>query len=322
MSYQAGPSTSPVALLDTLVAFMIAAGWVQDAYTADGTGKRAHLHKGAAFISLRSFINEDQDQLGGQSGIGGSGIAVLGHTAYANNANWYNQPGVPFMYLQNPNINVMDAVLPTPAGAIQNYWMFADAAGDSIILVALKQAGVYSYIFFGQIVKPQAYTGGAYFGGVRHNFNAFGSGHGVDQQSGPPAGPVGYLRADIDSFVNNWAFITNQGAAFGQFVTGKRMISSTYPTADNILFPGETIGYGEFRKRARSNTTQGLVLLPTHWLVERDFGGALTGGGWSYAGQIPDIFQCTSTGFVPGSQYTISTDQYIVFPEFAIRKYP
>ena len=79
---------------------------------------------------------------------------------------------------------------------------------------------------------------------------------------------------------------------------------------------------GVLRKRARSTRTGGLVLLPTLYFVERDFGGQPYGGGWSYAGQVPDVFQTTLVGFVPGQQYMISTDAYIVFPEFAIRQYP
>ena len=70
MSYQSGPATNPTTLLDAFVAFLGAAGWVQDAYVADGTGKRYHGHKGSKYIHLRSFINEQQTQLGTAATVG------------------------------------------------------------------------------------------------------------------------------------------------------------------------------------------------------------------------------------------------------------
>jgi hypothetical protein len=64
------------------------------------------------------------------------------------------------------------------------------------------------------------------------------------------------------------------------------------------------------------------MLLPVIWLVERDFGGNRYGGGWSAAGEVPWVYQSTTDGFVPGSTQTISTDEYVVFPGFAVRKFP
>lgn len=320
--YQTGPSASPVALLDTFMAFCVAAGWTQDAYSVDGTGKRGHLNKGTQFIHLRSFISEDVERLGSIAGVFGSGIAITASGAYANNANWWNQPGAPYFYNGNPNTQVVTAIMPLPAGAIQNYWMFADAAGDNVHLIALKSSGIYNHLGFGQIIKPQAYTGGNLFTATRVYNGAFLAGSGITLPSGPPGSVAAFLRADVDSLADRWNQITVTAPVNGGLNPGHRMQSSTAPVAGGPTLAAESIFYGFLRARARSLRTSSLLLLPTLWMMERDFGGAVAGGGWSYAGQVPDIFQTTSTGFAPGEQYDISTDEYIIFPEFAVRKYP
>jgi hypothetical protein len=324
MSYQTGPSATPVALLDSFVTFLVAAGWVLDSNIAQLTGKRAHLHKGAKYIHLRSFINEQESHLG-TGGTPGSGIAMTQGTGYNGANNWYIQAGVPLQFGATPGVDNWTAVMPLPAGAIQNYWMFADAAGDNVWLVAFKQAGVYTYLGFGELIKPTAWTGGSWFCGTRQSFNNDGiaAGPGVTTESHPPMSIRGFLRADVDSWVGNWNNLTNGVSSFGSATIGKRVQSTMYSVpGNNINIAGDHINYGSLAVRANTLRTGALILLPAILLIERDFGGALSGGGWSTCGQVPDVFQTTITGFVPGSQYTVSTDQYIVFPEFAIRKYP
>lgn len=324
MSYLAGPATSPVTLLDSLVTFLQAAGWTQDAYTAEGTGKRAHLHKGAKFVHFRSFINESSNYLG-TGGTAASGIAMTMSTAYNGAGTWYDQPNAPVQFGAAAPANNWTAVMPLPAGAIQNFWMFANAAGDNVWLVALKQSGVYTYLGFGDLIKPQAWTGGFWFCGTRQSFNNDGAvaGAGVTTESHPPMSIRGFLKADVDSWTTKWNNLTNAISSFGSATIGKRVQSTMYSVpGSNINVPGDHINYGALAIRASNVRTGALVLLPALLLIERDFGGAISGGGWSIAGQVPDLFQTTITGFVPGAQYTIGTDQYIVFPEFAIRKYP
>lgn len=313
MSFASGPAASPVALLDAFVAFLNAAGWTQDAYIADGSGKRYHAHKGTKYIHLRSYINEGQAQLGTSFIVNKSGIAVAGSTGYSGTIPaWYAQAGVPVGFGLGTD-TALTGVMSLPAGAITNAWMFADATGDCCVLVALNSFGVYTYIYFGDIVKVQAWTGGMYFGASRPRTAAYGGNDTIE--SGPP-GEYGLLRANVDSFVNLWVN-TDQTVD-----TGKKMLSTTRNINQNEDFLGQHIGYGSLRKRSRSVATDGLLLLPTLWSVERDFAGARSGGGFSMAGRIPDVFQTTSTFVAPGSTFSIGSDDYVVFPQFAVRKYP
>ena len=310
MSYNSAPYSSPITLLDAFVTFLGTAGWTQDAYVADGTGWRYHGHKGTKYIHLRSFINEYQGQLG--NGVG-SGISIIGSTGYVGGTAgfWYVQPGIPISFGLGSN-TAMTRVMSLPPGAISNSWMFADTAGDNVVMVATNGSGAYTYVFFGDLVKAQAWTGGAYFGGTRAASNVIGGI--LASESGPP-GCTGMLQATVDSFAGQWLDIDGMQS-------GKRLQSSTCAVSEGTVVLTDHIGYGALRLRANSGSTGALILLPTLWLVERDFAGARSGGGWSLAGQVPNVFQTTSVGFAPGALASIGTDNYIVFPEFAIRKWP
>lgn len=323
MAYSTGPSTSPVALLSSFLTFLGAAGWTVDADTADGTGRKSYIHKGSKFIALRSFINENTLLLGGSPTL--SGIAITGMTAYASAANWYNQAGAPYRDGLSSSVDVITCVMPLPAGAISNYWMFADVAGDNVVLVALKASGVYTHLFFGDLTKYGTWTGGPYFGASR-SYLMFSLQDGLTVTSGPPGAavynqPSALLKADVDSHTGKWLSMTGETVA-PSVSTGKRMQSSTSALDQNVEIAGDHIHYGFLRTRARSSNTSGLILLPTIWLAERDFGGNKFGGGWAALGEVPNVFQSTTTDFSPGSTQSISTDLYSVFPGFAVRQFP
>lgn len=322
MSYQTGPATSPVDLLSQFKMFLVAAGWTADDDVADGTGRQVHVHKGSKYIALRSFINENSLLLGGSPTL--SGIAITGATGYASAANWFNQAGAPYRDGMSPSVDVITCVMPLPAGAISNYWMFADTAGDNVVLVALKASGIYTHLFFGDLVKYGTWTGGQYFGASR-SYLMFSLQDGLTMTSAPPGAavynqPSALLKADVDTQVGKWLSMTGETIS-PTVSTGKRMQSSTSALDTNVEIAGDHIHYGFLRTRAESSNTSGLILLPTIWLAERDFGGNRYGGGWAALGEVPWVYQSTTTDFAPGSTQTISTDSYLVFPQFAVRQF-
>jgi hypothetical protein len=321
MSYQAGGASSPVDLLAQFKVFLAAAGWTVDQDLVNGTGRVVSVSKGTKHITLKSFIAETGNMHGQNGSNVGSGIAVLGHpNVWVNpgTGNWWMQAGAPIINGGSMLNDTLDAIMFTPAGLISNYWMFADAAGDNVVLVAFKSSGVYSYLYFGDIIKVQAWSGDGVYFGASTNRNVLTAEGNTTMPPPPAAVPsngvtTGFLHADIDSFVGKWAALPNG--------TGKAMQATAHRVGSSAE-GGDNIGYFGLRTSAASARTGGLIMLPILWLVERDFGGALTGGGWSLVGTIPNIFQTKSDGFVPGAVYNISTDQYVVFPGFAIRKYP
>jgi hypothetical protein len=330
MSFQTGGATDPINLLAQFKVFLVAAGWTADQDFVQGTGRLNSLSKGNKHISLRSFINEAGAQYGQSGGSTASGIATIAHAAIwadPGDGRWWNQGGVPTLAGQTPFAGAMTAIMFTPSGVITNYWMFADATGDNVVLVAFKTAGVYTYLYFGDIIKVQAWNGnGVYFGASSPMPGSVLDADGTSVMPAPPAAiasnkAVGFLRCDVDSFAGKWTSLTHTSGATSILSTGKAMQATAHRVgASDQQF--DNIGYWSLRTNAASSRTGALIMLPILWLVERDFGGALSGGGYSLVGTIPNIFQAQTAGFVPGAAFSISTDPYIVFPGFAIRKFP
>jgi hypothetical protein len=324
MSYQAGGATSPHNLLDQFRDFLVAAGWTLDYHV----GSITSVHKGSKFITMNSFIGGTTTQFGSNGSVHGDGIAIIGHTAaYIDGGAgfWAFQTGVPTLYNQTIPL---DCIMFTPTGAIANYWMFADATGDNVVLVAFKAAGVYTYLFFGDVIKPQAWTGlGTFFGASSGMVSSVSDLPGTTQMPPPPGAlgnvnkPTALLRADVDSWVNHWVSLTRSAAPGTLSASGKAMVANAHAVGSSEQTQ-DHIAYNSLRTSAASSRTGGLYTLPIIWLVERDFAGALTGGGWSVAATIPWIFQSQTAGWVPGQQFNISTDPYVVFPGFVVRKFP
>jgi hypothetical protein len=328
MTFLTGTASDPTDLLQQFKTFITGApGWTIDNDAAQVSGRILAISKGAKHVSLRSFLNENLAQMGGAAV--GAGIAMTMYTTYAlpsPTTHWWDQAGAPFVYNQIPvTLTAICTLAPGPTAA---YWFFADAAGDNIVLVAFRSAGVYNHLYFGDMVKPagQTWTGGVYFGGSSPMVTPFAMGPGNTQQGPPPGGmtignPCAFLKADVDSWTAKWVSLTNQRAPATIVATGKAMMSTAHNAGGTDEAVGEHVMWGDLRLRAKSSLTAGILTLPVFWLVERDFAGAVSGGGWSLAGQVPNVFQTTADGYVPGAQYDISTDHYIVFPTFAVRKF-
>ncbi len=109
-AYSTGVSTSPTNLLQSFVTWLVAGGWTLDSSAAEGTGWRAHLHKGGVYVHFRAAgLEQVWAAAGGKfhdSGHyndGGSGAALakgygigfyLG-TGYSGAAAWNEQVGGP-----------------------------------------------------------------------------------------------------------------------------------------------------------------------------------------------------------------------------------
>lgn len=340
MAYQTGTATSATDLLDKLRIFLVANGWTQNGDAADGTGRRVHLSKSGVFVNLRSFADEQGVYFGnnGTGGVGHAGIALNSGTAYSGAAAWENQTGVPVTI---SGANRLTSVMAMNTGAISAYYMFCDATGDNVCLVALRSAGVYAHLFFGvTVTKGNTWTGGAYFGASRQGnnlnngfSNTTSDGGTLASASCPGASLTNnalgmFLRADVDAFTGLW-LSCGLSTTTTQY-PGKRMMTPVGTTSADNAVPTDMVSYGQgfngpsgqlaaqngLQGRATSLLNSGAVLLPVSVWAER------TAGGWSLAGTIPNIFATNAVNHAAGSEYSISTDVYLVFPNFAVKKIP
>ena len=137
MAYQTGTASSPIDLVQKMALWLVSIGWTQDMSQAEGTGWRAHLHKGAIYVHLRAGMNENVWQ-GGQ--YYSYAIHLYLSSAFDGSQPWYNQPGNPPLGFQQTYVVGVSMPLMV-AGAIQNYYFFSDAA-DNVILVVERTAGL------------------------------------------------------------------------------------------------------------------------------------------------------------------------------------
>lgn len=330
MAYQTGTATSPINLLQTIVTWLVSLGWTQDMSASDGSGWRAHLHKGAVYVNLRADMNEAATVIwGGNMAQNGYGIHMYLGTGFSGASAWNAQAGGPIGSGQTYTVGVGMAL---PSGAIQNYYFFADAGGDHICIVVESTPSVYKHVGWGpSLVKAGTWTGGPYFFGSASGYyvNYTSSGFGVTTTSGCPGCDSDgvscqncFIRVDVDTFTGKWIGVSpNTGA--GQGYTGKLAGSAVGqpPGAGGPRNIGprytDSIGFAAGWQANQTSSIDGRAnLLPVHLYAFRD-SGAVSLIGW-----IPYIFATNGVGigFSNTSEYVLGTTTYKMFPYFAVVK--
>lgn len=340
MSYQTGTASSPVDLIQKLVAWLAGLGWNTDLSAADGVGSvgwRAHLDLHGNFIHMRAFINEGSTIpfQNNDNAAGNAGIALYLSTAFNSAVAWNVQPGSP-PYQSGSSVNVLGCGMALPSGAIQNYFFFADATFDNIVVVVEKTPGVYVYIGWGlSIQKAGTFTGGPYFFGSQSGYYAT-----FVTTSNPSPGFVtssycpcshgdwgsfngfqnGYFRADVDSFTGKWIGLGNQtGPSTGY--TGKNAASPVIGTAAppaNVPVYALSTAVAQWQFEQTSQLDGRANLLPLLIWAARD----ATPGGYSPIGVVPNVFWCSGVGqgFSNAQEITLGAVTYKLFPNFAVIK--
>lgn len=227
---------------------------------------------------------------------------------------------------------------PGGAAAPATYWFFADATGDNVAMVVLRDRGdlatinLTPFLFFGtSIKKGGAWTGGRYLGGPHGNDNAWTNNSvPVDYTAfqtfrfGGPAqmmdgGDVTmFLRADVDTFINKYLSLTT--TVNGAITTGRKFSSTTIMNPKDASQAAgvepNTVNVGAMRAR-RSTLGSGAPMFPTYLVVQRD------NGLYSLLGAIPSIFQANTTGIAVGMEWNDKSGQaFMIFDGYAIRKDP
>jgi hypothetical protein len=300
---------------------------------ADGAGWRAHLHKtvGAQtlYVNLRSAINEII--FPSVQGTAAYGIGLYGGTSYDGGVAWHLQPGRPIAYGYSYTTG---CGITLPSGAVLD-WRGFDDGSDNIIIVVEVAGGVYGHLGFGlSLNKAGAYTGGQYTFGSRSAsylssttvMGSLGSSAGcpfsglgvLDGNSLQSVAAVGFIYADVDG-VTNWVGIPNNSASSTNGFTGKYSESGVYylnKTTNGSACYYDVPTYARICRWLVSEINNAAVLLPIRVYVQR------SAGGFSLLGALPSVFVSSAVGegFVGGEVYTLSAKNYMLFPNFAVRK--
>jgi hypothetical protein len=331
MSYQTGTPTSPVNLLTTLVTWLVSIGWTQDRSAVEGSGWTATLHHNGNYVNLRATVNETAFPWVGNFGNAHYGLHMYVGTGFNGSNLFNNQPGGP---LASGGSNSVGVGMLLAAGPFSNYYFFADAAGDNIVVVVEKTPGLYVHLGWGlSLQKAGSYTGGAYFFGSCSGFFTSFTGAGAnvpgytstsdcpftnrDQSDGCCA----FVRADVDSFTGKWIGIYSDTGP-NQGFTGKAGEASIrgQGLTMKVNFPiyANTAAVTQFQNEQTSQQDGRANLLPPIAWVLRD--GTTT--GFSMLGSPPNIFFTNGVGhgFSNVDEYLIGATTYKMFPNFAVVK--
>jgi hypothetical protein len=311
MAYASGTATSQHDLLDKLRVFAVAAGWTQDAYSADGTGYRLHLHKGSLYFALRSAAAEQvlDAYYFAPSYAEVTGIALTGATGYDGGEAWDDQPGAP---VTNTSARSWGVCVKGVSGAVPGYYFFT-LGSNAICMVVEYESGKFQWLVFGELDDSAAgtYTGGAFFAGSRSAVMA------ANPTYTAPLGPFGYrgdsvqfstigVLLDVDSVAEDWWPGSPNYDTGG---TPARTVRCHAPQGDYSLTDAVQYGLCSPLVRATPNAFNALTpLFPIYVTAER------ASSRFSFIGEIPNIRQCNISNYDAADEIALGGDTWKVFP--------
>ena len=338
MPYKTGDALDTNAFLQELVSWLSDLGWTAHMNQADGTGWRAHLSKNGMFVNLL-IINGNTNPWEHALSSAMPTPAANGFLhfyaggGYDGGVNWNAQPGGP---KGNGQTYTIGYSVPLGATGVESYAFYSDAE-DNICVVFKSQpvdAVIYSNFGWGRIEKSGEYPGGEYFfapvsgRGMLYaisttSISSFGArltAHcpcAFDGGAGGNESVQFFLRADVDSFTDKW--LSSSRNTNAQNYTGKNAVSSA--PGLNIP-PADIASYAGTWRRTVTEATMAVALLPLMLWAPRD------AGGYSLMGAVPGIYPTdaasdTRAGAVePGTVIQYGEDEYVLYPNFAVKRVP
>lgn len=337
MAFEDGIASSPIDLLQKIVAFLQLYGWTVNMSQAENSeygaysGWRAHVSKGSVYANMKaalgnhwykinnSFTNDDNAIK--------PGLGLNLSTSYDSGSNWFQQPGA--IFKGSNVISCVGQVL--PASNIPSYHCFLD--NDNFICVIEAASGYYGYIGFGPMVdKVGGWSDGQYYLGSSHCYGMthIYTGVGITYDSAAPFANGSaargdsnlYVKADIDTTIGYWLSNYDYESGPCAHTTEKYLRCSigggsvhSNKAVRAPYYVGDTTST-HFQSRQFTSYNAQHMLLPAHIFVDRDSGGV------SYLGRGPNIAytRATANGIPANSVLPVGSDSYRVFPNFAVKQ--
>ena len=345
-SYSTGVSSSPTNLIQTLVTWLQAQGWAVNfsEQAPDEPGWEAHLNKGGIYVHMRAAederiwvrtINDPPPHVYYDRGQGW-GIGLYLSDDYDNELRWYEQGARPLRVDTLPDSS-LGCGLNLPSGPVAAYHFFDDG-NDHITVVVEKTPGLFVHMGWGPSLVKTGYSSDYWHFYASTSFynNTYKLGedepgvsftaaapmaHSVkaNLSSGQYCLPVSFVRVDAAVFTPRWL----SSAALNSYLYGytgrylRHSLNQSGTTSASLAI-GKFPNYEHFQDQDRAHQTAftGALLLPLHCFCER-----LT-ARYSPIGYPPTVFFCSAVGhgWAPGEVYQVGGLDYMVFPNFAVRK--
>ena len=322
MAYQTGQFTDPVDLLQKLITLLQANGWTVNMNQMVGAHCRAHVQNADVCINLFAAVGNASGynpwafNLSTSPSVSSGALHLYMSSGYDSGAAWNNQPG---KILGKDSANAIGSAMKLIASGSNTYHFFLNAT--NITIVAERVSGFWQHLGGGELQKTGSYNGGLFFFGTCLGYSVYNTNS--DAPAKVPMGcgtnqnysymSSGFVRADVDSYVNRWLSLSDsitQNYYYG--ITGRNAYSSA-----NGGFPPPNLiaGHNGISERATSSVTGQISLLPVRLFAVRD----ASPGGCSLLGTVPGIFDCQH-GYSAGTIITMGADTYVLFPNFAVQK--
>jgi hypothetical protein len=347
-SYSTGSSSSPTNLLQTLVTWLVAQGWTQDANSAEGTGWRSHLHKGTQYVNLRAAGNENiwpreapPTSYYHDYGDGGYGIGLYLGTGYNVLQDWDMQAGGPVRLGDTTEQRRLGCGMNLPASG--GDYHFFDDGNDNITVVVERSPGIFTHMGWGPAMadagQPEDfwyfYGSASAFLNTHDDTPVLGDRYGVNLSALPPMSHVDKDNSSYGGgpqYVHSAAFVRVDSATYsarwigdgrrnedGFGYTGRFMRDALnlHPGTQSLLDEDEFPGYQYLHDRIYQAAFAGALLLPLHCYVLTD-----PDARWAPIGYAPTVFWCEAVGngYAQNQVYQVGGVNYMLFPHFAVLK--
>jgi hypothetical protein len=322
MAYQTGQFTDPVDLLQKLITFLQSNGWTVNMNQIVGSHCRAHIQNADVCINLFAAVGNASGynpwafNLYTSPSVSSGALHLYASSGYDSGAAWNNQPGKILGYNSS---NAIGSAMKLIASGSNTFHFFLN--GNNVTVVAERVSGFWQHLGWGSIQKAGSYTGGHFFFATCPGYRVYASesdasakvpmGHGTTQ--GYSYMSSGFVRADVDSYVDRWINISDSGTqTYFYGTTGRNAYSSGN---GGVTPPNSIAGNNGISERSTSSVTGQISLLPVRIFAVRD----TSPGGCSLLGTVPGIFDCQH-GYSAGTIISMGADNYVLFPNFAVQK--
>jgi hypothetical protein len=324
--YATSTASSPTDLLQKLVAWLVTQGWTSDASQADSSGWRAHLHKGSVYVHMRAAMNETvwNYQMGAGYGIGlylSDGFTGVG-------TSWRAQgtaiTGFPCFYGTSNCVGAGMSIL----NGSMTYYFFDDGA-DNITVVVDRGSNLYVHMGWGTTLQKIGFSSDYwYFYGSSSSYlnnqktgNIAGSdltSYGplaMGDASGAYYHASAFVRVDAAVWTNRWVGLSSSTTSETGY-TGRAAKGVWDPSGGMDAYVTEHPNLRYLFARSWQTSFVGALLFPSYVFC------ASTAARWIPIGYAPPVFHFNGVGhgFNPATVYAVGGVNYMMFPNFAVRK--
>lgn len=309
--YATGSATDVNDLMSKLRTELVTnSGFTENSYITEGAGRRMHVTKGGMTFNIKSFVSETTPA----GGVTQTGIFMNAGTGY-NGANaWHDQPGV-LKYNSNANYLLPGMVQLTGAIVAYHYFHISDTNYEVVYFFVESPAGTYQRLLFGRMDRSK--FGTHWTSGVDGMFYQGSQAHNTSSYSNS-------LTLFGEAQSGFWNDNRAKGAVYGTVNSITQWMSGDFSIPQAQLSPARVQCFDSISKSGSiwldtPNTFNSApIQIPITINVTLNENATLstTNSNVPYCavGELPFLYWINLLNINPGSNISVSTTNYKVFP--------